>query len=215
MDDMRTGNAFFKWSALGCIICIAGTGRELRAQDPAPARDLPSATESSGVVLEDFENDLVGVSTAKTGWESNGGQFSSAKLQRIVANAKNGTGAGEIDFSVKPGGWALVQKKVEGAEWLQRGPKAISFWLKGGGAGKMTVELEESYTFKWRKEVPLTNKEWQRVTIPFKDFVCTDKPEMSVPDLVVVKFVCFDGATKILLDDIQMEFSEPSQQGKL
>jgi hypothetical protein len=117
-------------------------------------------------------------------------------------------GAGPIEFSVKPGGWALVQKKVEGSEWLARGPKAISFWLKGGGSGKMTVELEESYTFKWRKEIPLTSKDWSRVTIKFKEFFCEAKPAMSPADLVVVKFVCFDGTSKVLVDDIQVEFND-------
>jgi hypothetical protein len=197
------------------VLGLAGWGFCAHAQDPAPATHLPEAAETSGVILEDFETDLTHAPAVKTGWEANGGQFSTAKLQRVLTNAKSGTGAGEIEFSVKPGSWALVQKKVEGAEWLARGPKAISFWLKGGGAGKMTVELEESYTFKWRKEVPLANREWQRVTIPLKDFVCTDKPEMSVPDLVVVKFVCFDGATKVLLDDIQMEFADQPEQGKM
>ena len=101
-----------------------------------------------------------------------------------------------------------MQKKVEGAEWLGRGPRAISFWLKGGGTGKMTVELEESYTFKWRKEVLLTGKDWQRVRIKFSEFSCTEKPAMSPADLVVLKFVCFDGKPNVLVDDIQIEFGE-------
>jgi hypothetical protein len=186
--------------SLTLFLAMASVGL---AQAPEPAPPAPGTT----AMIEDFELELTRVPDVKTGWESNGGPFSTATITRI-AEAKAGVGAGEVGFDVKPGGWALVQKKVEGADWLGRGPKAISFWLKGGGSGKMTVELEESYTFKWRKEVPLTGKDWQKVTIKFSEFACTEKPAMSPADLVAVKFVCFDGAQKLLLDDIQVEFNE-------
>ena len=166
------------------------------------------AASGANIMIEDFESELVLAPGVKTGWESNGGEFSTALLSRSMSDAKSGGGAGAIAFNVKPGSWALVQKKIEGAEWLTRGPKAISFWVKGEGTGKMTVELEESYTFKWRKEVPVIDKNWQHVTLNFTDFSCDDKPGMSVPDLVAFKFICFGGALKIRLDDIEIECAE-------
>ena len=100
---------------------------------------VAAAAPAASVAIEDFENDLIEAPAVKTGWESKAGEFSSASIVRTTANVKRGVGAGEITFEVKPGSWALVQKKYEGAEWLSRGPKAISFWLRGGGTGKMTV----------------------------------------------------------------------------
>lgn len=160
------------------------------------------------VVIEDFEAELTEAPAVKTGWESNGGSFSTAKITRTT-DVKNGVGAGQIVFDVKPSGWALVQKKIEGAEWLKMGPKAVSFWLKGGGAGSVTVELEESYRFKWRKEVSLADKSWHLVTLKFSEFLCPEKAEMmSVADLVAIKFVCFSGTPKFQVDDINVDFTE-------
>lgn len=156
------------------------------------------------VVVEDFEKELEKAPAVSTGWESNGGGGSTALVTRI-GDAKNGSGAGQVAFDVKPGGWALVQKKVEGAEWLSREPKAISFWLKGSGAGEMTVELEESYVFKWRKKIPLVDTNWHEVTIKFSEFGCDSKPEMNPSSLVVLKFVCFGGTANVVLDDIRIE----------
>ena len=167
-----------------------------------------AAAQAESIALEDFENDLAEAPAVKTGWESKSGEFSSASMQRSTTDVKRGAGAGEIKFDVKPGSWALVQKKYEGAEWLKRGPKAISFWLRASGAGKMTVELEESYTFKWRKDVPLTDTTWHFVKINLKEFQCDDKRDMSSADLVDVKFVFYAGTGKIFLDDIQFEFEE-------
>ena len=177
------------------------------AAAPAPAATPATGASEASVMIEDFEADLKKVPEVKTGWESNEGPSSKASLTR-VGDAKDGTGAGQIGFDVKPGSWALVQKKVEGAEWLNQKPKAVSFWLRGSGSGKMTVELEESYTYKWRKEVSLTDRTWHFVKINFKEFACDDKKEMSPADLVMVKFVSHGGSAKILVDDIQFEFEE-------
>jgi hypothetical protein len=168
----------------------------------------PAALPGASAAIEDFEAELQMAPAVKTGWESKGGEFSKASMARSVSNVKRGAGSGEITFEVKQGSWALVQKKVEGAAWLSQAPKAISFWVRGGGVGKMTVELEESYTFKWRKEVPLTDMEWHFVKLSFKEFACADKTDISPADLVAVKFVFYEGTSKILLDDIQIEFEE-------
>lgn len=198
---MRSFGLFGMITGLAGMCVMAAESGEVAAPESVTGGSQVSA------MIEDFETELAKAPAVQTGWESNGGQFSTATISR-VAEVKNGVGAGQIGFEVKPGSWALVQKKVQGADWLGRGPKAISFWLKGNGSGKMTVELEESYTFKWRKEVPLTGKNWQRVTIKFSEFTCTEKPAMSPADLVLVKFVCFDGTQKLLVDDIQVEFDE-------
>lgn len=163
--------------------------------------------QGASVAIDDFETDLEKVSELRTGWEAKGSELSTATILKI-SDAQRGGGAGEVTFDVKPGGWALVQKKVGGSDWLKRQPKSISFWLKGGGAGKMEVELEESYTFKWRKEVPLTNKDWHLVTIKLSEFTCPDKKDMSPADLVVFKFVGLSGALKFVVDDIQVECAD-------
>lgn len=198
---------YFRMFGLGIGLGLAGASAMAAETGEVSAPVSVTGGSQVSAMIEDFEADLKKVPEAKTGWECNSGDFSTASIAR-VAEAKSGTGAGQLGFEVKPGGWALVQKKVEGADWLGRGPKAISFWVKGMGTGKMTVELEESYTFKWRKEVPLTGKDWHRVKIRFDEFTCTDKPAMSPADLVVIKFVCFDGNPKLLVDDIQVEFAE-------
>lgn len=168
----------------------------------------PAQSPGASAAIEDFEAELLVAPAEKLGWESKGGELSKASLTRSTSNVKRGAGAGEIAYEVKAGSWALVQKKVEGAAWLSQAPKAISFWVRGGGGGKMTVELEESYTFKWRKEVPLTDTEWHYVKLTFKEFTCADKKDISPADLVAIKFVFYEGASKILLDDIQIEFDE-------
>lgn len=167
-----------------------------------------AAMQAASVALEDFETDLVEAPAVKTGWESKAGEFSSAQITRSTTEVKRGAGSGQVVFEVKPGSWALVQKKFEGAEWLARGPKAISFWLRGSGAGNLTVEMEESYTYKWRKEIPLTDTAWHFVKINFKDFACADKKDISPPHLVDVKFVSLGGSATIFIDDVQIEFEE-------
>jgi hypothetical protein len=193
-------NRVVQWIALETLAMVLAMSTVATAQ--TGEMKAAEGEAKPGAIIEDFEKELVKYPDEKTGC-----QFSTASIARS-ADVKNGVGAGEITFNVKPGSWALVQKKIEGSEWLGRGPKAISFWVKGGGSGNMTVELEESYTFKWRKEVPLTDKTWHQVKIRFKEFACGDKPVMSPADLVAVKFVCFDGSTKVLLDDVQIEFTE-------
>jgi carbohydrate binding protein with CBM11 domain len=163
---------------------------------------------AANVVLEDFEGELQVAPAAQAGWESKGGDTSTAAISK-VADAKNGSGAAAIAFDVKSGSWALVQKKVEGADWLKSQPSSITFWVKGSGSGKLEVELEESYTFKWRAEVPLADKEWHQVTLKFTDFKCKEKPAISPPDIVAIKFACFGGAVNAVVDDIQIETANP------
>lgn len=153
---------------------------------------------AASVAIEDFESE------SANNWESKGGEGSTASII-WVKDAKRGGGAGQVTFNIKSGSWAQVQKKIAGAEWLKLEPKAISFWLKGEGAGEVTVELEESYTYKWRVKVPLVDKEWHLVTLKLGEFTCDDKPAMSVPDLVAIKFVGFGGAPKFWVDDVQVE----------
>jgi hypothetical protein len=162
------------------------------------------AASAGSVPIENFEEELVLYPPELTGWEAKGDQFSTATIAK-GPEAKNGSGGGTLAFEVKPGAWALVQKKIEGAEWLKLSPNAISFWLKGSGVGSMEVELEESYTFNWRVTVSLTDREWHLVTIPLTDFKCPQKEGISVPDLVVLKFICRSGSPKISLDDIAVE----------
>jgi len=167
------------------------------------------------VMIEDFENELARAPAVKSGWETNGAPGSTASIIRNLADAKAGKASGEVALDVKAGGWALVQKKIEGEEWLSRQPRAISFWLKGGGSGEVTVELEESYAFKWRKKIPLTDVSWQRVTIQLSDFACDSKPQMNVSSLVVLKFVGLGGSPKFLVDDIQVECGDKPAEARI
>lgn len=113
-------------------------------------------------------------------WKAFAGNGASMSHRTSSSRATSGTLSMKMTYSVTPGGYAGVEKRLA-ANWSAA--SALTFSVNGLGTGhKFRVQIYDSGNERWEYSFPVGFNGWQQVTIPFGSF---KRAGFQVPDAQV------------------------------
>ncbi|MBV9468419.1 MAG: hypothetical protein JOZ57_04185, partial [Abitibacteriaceae bacterium] len=135
------------------------------------------------------------------------GESAKAGITHDAANVKEGQGALEFDYELKPNQFnALINPTANG---LPKNTQAFQFWIKSDYGANLTLVLQEANGGRYLAMFIAPKDTWQRVEIAPSDFVLSDNPDDPKDpdnklDLDQVQAVAIGDVNQIFIQNPQM-----------